>query len=343
MSAADLSRDIPIPLMAGGQVISDATADQAAEWLTLLMSGDATDEDKRRWQQWRDAHPDHERAWRHIEAVTGRFKLLQPTAAYSALSPYVSADAPRSRSRRKAIRALMWGGVACTTGVLASRTQGWQAVTADYRTFTGEQRDVVLDDGTRIMLNTDSAIDVSFDSRRRQVRLVAGEILIVTAHVADGISDSRPFIVETAEGSIRALGTRFTVRQEEGYTRVAVLESAVEITPANAAGPPRLLRAGEGVSFTRTTVDTPAAMDEQASAWARGQIIADNMRLDDFMVELGRYRRGLVRCDPAVSDLRLSGVFPLQDTDRILAMLPNVLPVRVRLRTRYWVTVEAAR
>ncbi|WP_408908187.1 hypothetical protein [Variovorax paradoxus] len=102
----------------------------------------------------------------------------------------------------------------------------------------------------------------------------------------------------------------------------------------------RALRAGERASFGRGEVGPIAAVDAQTTAWTLGQLIADDMRLDDFLAELGRYRPGIVRCDPAVAGLRLSGVFPLADTERILAMLPSVLPVQVRLRTRFWATVE---
>ncbi|WP_373425440.1 FecR domain-containing protein [Variovorax boronicumulans] len=316
------------------QSFSDRIADEASDWLTVLMSGEATEEDHRRWQQWRCSHPDNERAWLHIESFAVRLKGLHPAAAHSALSPASPAPA-----RRKAMRALFWLGAAGVTGVLASRTQTWQQSVADLRTGTGEQRSVSLEDGTRIVLNTASAIDLRFDGQLRLVRLVAGEVLIVTGHAK---ADSPPFVVDTAEGRIRALGTRFTVRQDNGRTRVAVLENAVEIAPLAASGPPRLLRAGERTSFGASDIDTPVPVDEQTAAWSLGQIIADDMPLRDFLDELGRYRPGIVRCDPAVAALRLSGVFPLGDTDRILAMLPNVLPVQVRLRTRYWASVEPA-
>lgn len=311
----------------------ERAADEAAEWLTLLMSGEATEDDRRRWQQWRRGHPDHERAWQHIESFSARLKGLHPAAAHAALA---SGRAPAPR--RKALRALLWLGAAGATGVLASRTQTWQQTVADFRTGTGEQRDLSLPDGTRLTLGTASAIDVRFDDRRRLVRLVAGEVLIVTGHDRP---DSPPFVVDTAQGRIRALGTRFSVRQDEGRSRVAVLESAVEIAPADAAAVPVRLRAGERASFGRDEVGPIAAVDAQTTAWTLGQLIADDMRLDDFLAELGRYRPGIVRCDPAVAGLRLSGVFPLADTERILAMLPSVLPVQVRLRTRFWATVEA--
>lgn len=328
------------PLMAAGQPISEAVADQAAGWLTLLMSTEATRRDQQRWQQWRAAHPDHDRAWTHIEAVTQRFKMLEPRAGYQTLSPYAGAVAS---GRRKALNLLLWGSVAGATGLLASRTQTWQQQMADYRTGTGEQRTVTLADGSRILLNTASAVNVRFDGEQRLVRLVAGEVLIVTSHAlgADATPDGRPFVVQTGQGSIRALGTRFSVRQQGEQTRVAVQEHAVEITLAE-DGQAQVLQAGQQTSFSRASIGRPLPVPEGDGSWARGQIVANDMPLGDFLAELGRYRPGLVRCDPAIAGLRFSGVFPLQDTDRILSTLPRVLPVQVRLRTRYWVTVEAA-
>jgi transmembrane sensor len=325
--------------MAGGQPISETVAGQAAEWLTLLMSGEATDEDRRRLRQWREAHPDHERAWRHIEAVTGRLKAMEPKAAYKTLSPYAGLKSP---ARRRALNLLLWGSVIGVTGAMVSRTRTWQTLAADHRTGAGEQRTVVLADGTRILLNTASAIDVRFDERRRLLRLVEGEAMIVTGRAPDGNApDPRPFIVHTGEGRIRALGTRFAVRQADERTVVAVLDSAVEILPDDAAGSPLVLQTGERTTFTRRAADPASRMTEQDFAWARGQIVADSVRLADFLADLARYRPGFVRCEPAVADLRFSGVFPLDDTDRILDTLPTVLPVRVRRRTRYWVTLEA--
>jgi len=324
--------------MAGGLPLDESVADQAAEWLTVLMSGEASDADRQRWQRWRASHPDHERAWQHIEAVAGRLKELEPRAGYAALA---ARAAPRSHGRRKAAHLLLWGGLAAGGGLLASRSPEWRRQMADFRTGAGERRRIALEDGSVVTLNTASAIDVRIDGRRRVVRLVAGEVFVATRHAQDGSEDARPFVVETAEGRVRALGTRFVVRQWDGRSTVAVLESAVEITPA-AGGGRRILRAGERASFDRTAAGPASAASEPDSAWIRGQIVAEDMPLADFLAELGRYRPGLVRCDPAVAGLRLSGVFPVDDTGRILASLPQVLPVRVRRRTRYWITVEAA-
>jgi len=70
-------------------------------------------------------------------------------------------------------------------------------------------------------------------------------------------------------------------------------------------------------------------------------LVAAHMRLQDFLAELGRYRRGQLNCDPKVAELLISGTYPIDDSERILSLLEISLPVRVRRFTRYWVTVEA--
>ncbi|SDF61804.1 FecR family protein [Duganella sp. OV458] len=312
---------------------SDTAADQAAEWLTALMASDFSAADQERWQQWRAADPDHARAWQHIEAVCARLHGLRGGAAYTALSTPPT-------SRRNSIAVLLGLGVAGAAGALGTRTHQWQELTADLRTSVGERRQWTLDDGTRVLLNTASAVNLRFDAHQRRLELVTGEIRIETGHATTvaAAAAGRPFIVQTAQGSVRALGTAFTVRQMVGRTQVDVQRSAVEITPAGAA--PRRLDAGQRTAFSATAIDAPTPSSSDNVAWTLGAIVADEMRLADFLAELGRYRRGVLRCDPAAAELRFSGVFPLKDTDAILAMLPKSLPVRIRTFSAYWVHVE---
>ncbi|MCM8565948.1 hypothetical protein [Thauera linaloolentis] len=79
------------------------------------------------------------------------------------------------------------------------------------------------------------------------------------------------------------------------------------------------------------------------AAWTDGVLVARQMRLADAVAEIGRYRSGWLRCDPAVADWRISGVFQLGDTDLALAALGEALPLRIRHYSRYWVMVEGAR
>ncbi|MFQ1063501.1 FecR domain-containing protein [Bordetella trematum] len=332
MPASTLSHSGGSPPMACGEPISDRVADEAAEWLTLLMDQQADEALRQRWQAWLASHPDHERAWRHVETVSLRLQSLQAGAGYQVLSPYA---APRQRSRRRLIGLAFLGLGAGGASIAVGRSQTWRVHTADYRAETGRQRLVRLDDGSLVRLNTASAIDVRFNAQQRSLRLLAGEIEVTT-----GPPEARPFFVETAQGRIQALGTRFSVRQREHDSSVAVLEHSVAITPCR-DDQAYILHAGQQTSFQRKRVQPAQPLNAADTAWLRGQLVATDMRLADFLAELARYRPGLLRCHPDVAELRLSGVFPLEDTDRILATLPSVLPVQVHQRTRYWVSVEA--
>ena len=321
---------------AGLGAIAEEVQQQAAEWLTVLMSDEASEAEHAAWQRWRGADPEHERAWQHIEAVSQRFNGLHRSAAAQAL-----AGTQQKAVNGKRRQLLAWLGVVAGGGMLAAKAGAWdgvRALRADYRTATGERREVVLGDGSVLSLNTGSAVNVRFDASRRLIELLAGEILITSGH---GTGSGAPLVVATREGQVRALGTRFAVRQQDDYSRVEVFESAVEVR-LRSGGAPLLLAAGRGVAFSRHALDAPHAIGAYAAAWSRGQLIVDDVTLGDFLADLARYRPGVIDCAPAVSQLRLSGVFPLADTQRILNMLPNSLPVQVRSRTRYWVSVEPA-
>jgi transmembrane sensor len=323
---------------AGGRPIAPAVADAAAAWLTVLMSDDASEQDRQRWQAWHAADPEHARAWRHIEAVSARLGLLDPGAAYRSLA----SGAPKSPARRRALKLLAWSGAAGAGGLLLTRMPAWQQATADYRTGTGERRDLVLGDGSRISLNTASALDVRFDARQRRLQLLRGEAYIVTGHGSPAAPEPRPFLFDTPAGRVQALGTRFMLHHHDGRTEVSVFEGAVRVTP-RAGAASQVLQAGQRVGFDARGLGPLAIADAQTAAWKEGLIIADERRLDAFLADVARYRHGILRCDPAIAGLKVSGVFPLQDTDQILASLPQALPVRVHARTRYWVTLEAAR
>lgn len=314
--------------------IPEHTAREAAEWLATLMSGTAADDDTRRWRLWREADPVNERAWQRIEHLSAGLRQLHPGAARRALAPV-----PVHAGRRRALRTLLWAGAAGTAGWTSLRSPLARELLADERTATGERREVMLPDGTRLLLDTASAVDVRYGGAERLLVLRAGRIFVTSGHA---YGESRPLVVQTAQGRARALGTRFSVRQDEGATRVAVTEGAVELVGRGGAA--RVLAAGEWARLGPAGFDAqPRALDEESAlAWTRGQILADGMRLDAFLAELARYRPGLLQCDPAVGALRISGVFPVADTDAVLATLPLSLPVQVRTRTRWWLRVEPA-
>ncbi len=227
-----------------------------------------------------------------------------------------------------------WPGGGAALGLYS--TPPWRVLTAGLRTATGERRTVTLPDGGMLYLNTGSAVDVDYGSERRLLRLYQGEVLVQTAPDNAG---RRPFEVLTSDGSVRALGTRFSVRRDEDATRVAVFQDAVLLQPADPGAAPLRLSAGQQSLLTARAAAAPQPVLPSQAAWVDGRLVAIDQPLGDFIAELARYRSGSLTCDPAVAHLRLSGAFRLADTDAVLENVAASLPVALRTRTRYWVRV----
>jgi len=325
-----------MPTHANAPGVDPGVLNEAAEWLMRLSESEVSDADRAAFEHWRTSSPERYRAWTRAELLLSKLGGLPPALAMSAL------DRPANPGRRAAL-----GKLATLFALAPLAWGGWklnerQQWSADYRAAIGERRELTLADGSRITLNTDTAIDVSFDSRERLLRLRRGEILVQTA--PDQASSARPFLVDTAEGRMQALGTRFSVRESAGRTHLAVLEGAVKVQLKDNRRTGRLVvAAGQRTGFSALAFDGLAPADTSVPAWTHGMLMADNMRLADFLEELARHRSGIVRCDPAIADLRISGAFPVSDTRRTLNMLAQTYPLNVTSRLGdYWIVLSPA-
>lgn len=309
---------------------------QAADWWARLRE-DCSAAERDRFERWRQAEPTHELAWQRLNALT-RDVAAGVAPAGPAVASRTLLQAPLIRSRRTAIR-LMVSAVGLGIGAwVVSEPAAIRRLSADLRTGTGERRSMRLPDGTHVELNAGSAMDLRYTATLRELVLLQGEILVETARDPAG----RPFSVRTRGGVLTPVGTRFVVRDlDGGRMRVAVLEGAVDVHGLAADAPSRV-QAGEQADFSARGEFRAAALEPGSSAWLQGMLIADEMPLSDFLNELGRHRAGVLQCADAAANLRVVGAFPVADTDKVLDMLQEILPVRVRRFTRYWVTVGPA-
>lgn len=321
--------------------VSHEAMEQAAAWFSLLQSGNATDADRDRWRAWRASGRECEAAWAFVERVSQRFAPLQ-----AAPSPRLAADTLQAANQRLAKRRTLLLGLAAMAGSggllgwavwqQAGWVDPWLARFADHHTATGERRDVVLADGTQVWLASASAFDQDYRSDLRRLRLRAGEILVQTA-----TDPARPFVVDTAHGRLRALGTRFNVRlDDDGGTQLAVYEGAVEVKLARNTGS-TVVASGQQVRFTADRLNEVVAADPAREAWSRGILLAQDMPLAQVVAELGRYRRGHIAVAPDVAGLTVLGSYPLDDFDGTLTMLQQSLPIQVRQPLPWWTTIEA--
>lgn len=307
--------------------LGESVIRQASEWFVRMDAEDTSAGDRAAWQHWLNADPLHRLAWERVERLGQQFCQIEPQAGLVVL------DRPRSRSRRQLLKVF---SLTMGAGALAATCLPWEDWTSDVTTRVGERRSAELTDGSIIMLNTDSAVDSRFTATERLIVLRRGEVHI--ASHKDPFTPTRPLVVTTPMGRITALGTRFVVRLMDGNVWVAVTEGAVRIEPKS-GNVPFVVDAGAGAYFDAGVVQ-PVQLAAHADDWVQGALFADNMRLGDFVAELSRYRAGRMVCDPSIADLRISGSYPLDDTDRILAAVERALPVRVQRYTRYWVVLR---
>lgn len=312
--------------------VDESIAVQAAEWFFRMQDQDVSPAEQLAWQTWMQSDPRHDQAWQRAQQISQRLGLLPPGLSAATLKR--SRLSKHQAGRRQAVKTLAIMLTLGTAGWQGWRSESAQLWLAQYSTRRGEHKEIRLADGSLVHLNTASAIDTEFDSAQRWISLNTGEILVQTGH------DSRPMLISTQYGRLQPLGTRFIAREQEGSTHLAVLQGAVEITTFN--GQSQVIPAGLQTSFDRNTIAQPMPVPPNADAWINGMLHAREMRLADFAAELARYRPGVLRCAAEVAELRISGAYQLHDSEHILASLPQVLPVKINFRTRYWVTINAA-
>lgn len=307
--------------------IESALIEEAARWFVLLASGEATSDEQAACTGWRSADSRHEAAWQHIHRSTARFSDIPRQHAQASVTA-LTATGKDKRPRRRRFLAQM--GILCAIGIAAR--QGWRQSdwSADHSTAIGEQRDITLADGSHLRLDTNTAIDITFSDSARLIHLRHGRIMVATAPAPSTAATRPPFLVETAEGRVEALGTQFVVQQESDSTLVTVLQARVAIHASQAKRTLPILAAGETARFSRRGIIAQEPAPPGSSAWIKGILVANDMRLADFVAELARYRSAPLECAPAVCQLRISGTYPLIDTEEALTAIGRILPVRTR-------------
>ncbi|MBH1994165.1 MAG: FecR domain-containing protein, partial [Burkholderiales bacterium] len=247
-----------------------------------------------------------------------------------------AAIAPKRPRLRQLAAASAVAVLVLGTAMFASERPAY--LLADLRSPTGQWSTHTLADGSRLTLASGSAVNVRFNAGERHVELVRGDILVDVAKDAQ-----RPFIVDSKQAAIRALGTRFTVRREDGATILSMLESKVLAqVPQH---PAVVVQAGQRTRITDDGVGPLTSIDAASvqDAWRARQLVVDDLPLAEVLDELARHRPGQLHYDRAqIAGIRVAAVLPLDDTDKALQLLIDNFPqLRIRMLTRYLVMVDA--
>ncbi|MEA1029557.1 DUF4880 domain-containing protein [Pseudomonas sp. N-137] len=319
------------------QALNPAIVEQAIQWLVRLRFNQADEQTQRTFEHWLQQHPEHVVAWQRVETLGDEFAGVPAQLARQTLN-----GTNHGMRRRESLKLL---GILATVSAAAWLGRDYTpvpAMLAQQRSSTGEQRRFQLDDGSLIQLNSDSAVDSDFDAQRRLIILRRGEIIVNVG--ADQHSPrARPFWVQSRDGIMRAQSSRFLARELDDGTLVAAQEGSVTVFPGSGQTPAsRSVQAGNHLLFTSSGARMFRDNGLDLWSWGDGVISARNMRLNDFIAELSRYRPGVLRCAEEVADRRVSGTFQLADNDQVLALIAQSLHLHIDYRTRYWVTVTAA-
>jgi transmembrane sensor len=301
--------------------------EQAAEW--VLRTADNVEADvQAELEAWLARSPEHEVAyarelssWRRLdtlaEAQAGNVRAFTPRRAPMAgAAGKPGRGRPTLQGRRAAIAAMALLGAGLAAAAL------WASSPPAYATAVGESRIIVLKDGTRVQLNTNSKVVVRYGPSQRTVDLVQGE-----AGFEVSPNKARPFVVEAHKQRVKAVGTAFNVRTGAEGVVVLVSKGVVDVSPdtGDGAAPPARLVQGMIGHFTdhdaATHTASPAEV-ERALAWRYGAIVLDGQTLKSAVAEFNRYNaRQLAIRDPGIENMTLGGYFQASDLDSLLRAL----------------------
>lgn len=295
--------------------MSDAKTDrsraevEAATWLARFGQP-VTSQDLRDFQDWRlspandAAYARAEAQWDAAGALASDPDIQAATAEVLRRRPPRAARASRS-ARAYTLGAAVMAGLAAAAWLVAV------SLPATYSTRVGEQRLVVLSDGSRVRLNTDSEMRIRFQRQERRVVLARGEAFFEAAHDA-----ARPFIVEADGARVRAIGTRFDVRRDGTTVQVALIEGRVQVSHTDQPNPTTLLP-NQKLTVTPASISAPAAIDgAQAASWTTGRLVFRGVPLEAAIQEINRYtnRKIVLTGPPGLAQQPISGSFDPGDT-----------------------------
>ncbi|KPG90202.1 peptide ABC transporter substrate-binding protein [Pseudomonas sp. RIT-PI-q] len=314
---------------------------QAINWLLRLRNNSANPRLRQQCDVWRAEHHEHELAWQRVQSLQAELSSNLRAVSGARVAFDTLENSAQGLGRRQALKLLSGALLMGSAAWLGKDAVGWQQWTADFATATGERRGFQLPDGTRLELNTASAVDLDYTAQQRLIKLTRGEIIVTCGGIDEGSSFDRPLRVQSRHGVYEGIGARFILRQDADCTRLSVTSGIVALhSPLAADGVPVRVEAGQSYLIDHNQARLAPPLDMDAGAWVDGLIVTRDMRLKDFLREVARYRHGYLTCSADIADLRLSGVFRLENTDKLLALLPQTLPVQLRYRTRWWVSLE---
>lgn len=317
--------------------------EEASEWFAVLSDELVSDAERDAWRMWLETDAEHRKAWQQVESVGAMFTSFRGDSLQQAAGHVLDTSRSRDISRRQLMK-----GVMSVTGVASLGWFSWEQTslpsmvaswTADFHTSVGEVSHFALGDGTKVWLNTNSAMNRANSSTLRLLTLVEGEALFET----DAQVNGRPFSIACQQAVMKTTTNkaRFCLRHLSNQRAIlAVYDGTVILTPLS-SGAVRTVSAGEEVVFDEQSIGHSQPALAIHESWTRGLLIVDDMALSDFIAEVGRYRHGYINLDPSIASLRVIGTYPAQDANLVFDMLESAFPIQVKRVLPWWTSISA--
>ncbi|KQQ57207.1 hypothetical protein ASF84_08615 [Pseudomonas sp. Leaf127] len=310
--------------------IDPQVLEQAMLWAVTLQSGTADHAQQAACTAWRQAAAEHERAWQRLMGI-GQ-DLRSGAANLPARQTRQLLKARSGTSRRTLLKGFAGLGVVTAAGWGARERVLLPQLFSDYHTGTGERRTLRLG-SLDLQLDTQTLLDIEHRGTGQQLMLTRGRVWLENGTDQD-------LAIRTPNGWVRPAAQARLIVAQARDTHVQMLSGQALLQPDR--GTPQDLNAGQQTRFDAGHVARPEELAQATTAWIRGQLIAERTPLGEVITELDRYRRGLLRCDPAVAGLLVSGAFSLDHPEASLDLLARTLPVQVNTVLGYWTNVVPA-
>lgn len=300
----------------------------AIEWLALQRSGHMNEAERRRFEHWLAASEQHQAAWQGLQR---RLSLAFAGLAEQPASLTQTALLSANLSRRHTLRgALAFAGVGLGGFWLTRSGMPLDALVADLSTALGERRRFALADGSNLLLNAESRVDIA---QKRHLQLLRGALALeVNPHT------QQPFMVESAFGQVQTLGGRFSLAHSEQASTLWVQHAQVQLQ--NRSGRQLLLKAGEGAQFDHQGCQRLEPQRQHEFTWQDGWLELHDRPLEVLIAALRPYHSGHLRLSATAANLRISGLFSLDNSEQVLASLAEILPLRIQRYLGWWTSIE---
>lgn len=314
-------------------VNDEAVREQAAVWIARLDAG-ASESDLREIRAWLARDPAHGQVLLEFAELWDRMDILGQLSTMFPLDANGKLTRTRSYSGIAAAAAvlLLALGMGYWLQFLPDADAPARNFSTSLKTAVGEQHTVELADGSRIVLNTDSQIEINYRDEERHIELLRGEGLFEVAS-----DKARPFRVQAGNRVVEAVGTAFSVhRGSSDELEVLVTEGRVLLhaSTADTSVESLPLNAGQYVAVTSqqpaAIVDIPTDQLDARLSWQHGMLLFRDEPLAQVLAEIDRYTNLDIKADPAVSELRVAGYYRVDDIEGMLAAFDSNFEIDIQ-------------